>query len=70
LGGEFLDVVEACIDSIRDRPELYPLVHGSLRRVVLRRFPYNVVYNVSLQEIVVLGCVYGRRDPHLWRDRT
>ena len=32
LGEEFLSSVEACLESIRRRPEMYPVVHEGYRR--------------------------------------
>jgi plasmid stabilization system protein ParE len=45
------------------------LVHGEARRAVLRRFPYSVIYAVREDEIVVIACFHGRRDPKRWQDR-
>lgn len=38
LGEEFLSSVDACLESIRRRPEMYPVVHESYRRSLIRRF--------------------------------
>lgn len=40
-----------------------------IRRALLRRFPYCVFYIVLSNEIVVLACVHGHRDPKIWQDR-
>lgn len=69
LAVEFLRVVDACIESIRRDPLLYPVVHGQARRAMLRRFPYGVVYTVLEDEIVIIACIHGRRDPKSWQDR-
>jgi hypothetical protein len=39
LGEEFLSLVDACMESIWRRPELYPVVHEGYRRSLIRRFP-------------------------------
>ena len=39
LAIEFLRVLDACIESIRRDPQLYPVVHGEARQAVLWRFP-------------------------------
>jgi len=36
---------------------------------LLRRFPYCVFYILEPNEIVVLACMHGHRDPQLWRER-
>ena len=69
LAVEFLRVLDACIESIRRNPFLYPVVHGEARRAVLRRFPYSIIYAVREEEVVVLACFHGGRDPTQWQDR-
>lgn len=69
LAAEFLRVLDACIESIRRNPLLYPVVYGEARRAMMRRFPYSVIYAVREDEIVIIGCIHGRRDPKRWQDR-
>lgn len=70
LAVEFLRVLDACIESIRRDPLLYPVVHGQARRAMLRRFPYGVVYTVVEVEVVIIACFHSRRDPKHWQDRV
>jgi plasmid stabilization system protein ParE len=39
LGLEFLDCVEAAIESIQQMPKLYAKHHADFRRTLVRRFP-------------------------------
>ena|SRR5258705_13352192 len=70
LGDDFLRAVGVTISSIHRNPEQYQRIRGRMRRAVLRRFPYSVVYMLTDDEIVVVGCVHGRRDPKRWQERT
>ena len=70
LGSEFLNAVDACLASVLRNPELHPEVRSGLRRAVLRRFPYNLIYALRPDEVVILGCVHGRRTPKIWQDRA
>jgi plasmid stabilization system protein ParE len=54
------------LDRIRENPELYPLARNSIRRAVLRRFPYLLFYLVEPRRIVVIGCLHASRDPETW----
>ena len=47
LGEEFLSSVDACLENIRRRPEMYPVVHEGFRRSLIRRFPYAVFYEAA-----------------------
>ncbi|MCG8466859.1 MAG: type II toxin-antitoxin system RelE/ParE family toxin [Gemmatimonadetes bacterium] len=58
----FLDVLA----SIAESPEIYQRIHGEVRRVVFRRFPYAVFYVFDGHEVVVLACLHERRSPERW----
>lgn len=69
LAAYFLAAVNLCIASIRRHPEAYPLVDLSMRRALLRRFPYSVFYEVGRAEIVVYAVFHGARNPTAWKRR-
>jgi toxin ParE1/3/4 len=41
MGADFLLCVEEAPEKIRRDPELYPVVHKNVRRVLIRRFPFR-----------------------------
>ena len=43
-----------------------PFVAGT-RRIVLRRFPYNLVYDVRADEIRIIAVAHQRRKPGYWQ---
>ena len=69
LGEAFLDEVARVLEVIRDRPEQYPIVDDDIRKAVLRRFPYVLLYRARDSELVVISCFHTRRDPREWRRR-
>jgi plasmid stabilization system protein ParE len=69
LAAEFLRALDACIASVLPDPFQYPVVHGEKRRVLLRRFPYALIYTAAVDEVVILACMHGRRDPKRWQSR-
>lgn len=62
--------MDACIAAIERNPSLCEKVFGDVRRAVLRRFPYILVYTFDEEEIVIAACVHGRRDPKRWQGRV
>ncbi len=70
LGSEFLDEVLQTLSSISERPELYPVVHGNIRRAVTNRFPFGIFYFTDNSELFVLAVMHGSRDPSRWKGRT
>jgi plasmid stabilization system protein ParE len=69
LGRSFLDDVERAIDQIKHYPESGYLLNQAIRRVLLRRFPYAVMYSVRRDEIKVLAIANLKRRPFYWRGR-
>lgn len=70
LGDDFLRRVDVAFAQIERAPQRFPLVHESIRRALLRRFPY-AIYFVAAEDgsIRVIGCVHMKRDPERWRRR-
>ena len=70
LGDAFLDEVERALAQIRELPRSCPLVRRTVRKKLLRRFPYAVLYSVQSQEIRILAIAHHKRRPFYWRGRT
>lgn len=70
LGSEFMRALDASLSSIQRNPTAYAAVHKQMRRAVLRRFPYSVIYLFDTGRIVVLACFHASRDPQQWRERA
>lgn len=63
LGFEFLDCVEAVIETIQRIPKLYAKHHAHFRRVLVRRFPFSIFYTIEKKEIIVHAIFDNRQDP-------
>jgi plasmid stabilization system protein ParE len=63
LGFEFLDCVEAVIETIQSMPKLYAHHHDHFRRALIRRFPFSIFYTIEKQELVVHAIFDNRQDP-------
>lgn len=70
LGEEFLAATGVVIESMMANPELFPVVHRETRRALLRRFPYGIYYRIVDDQIVIVACMHGRRDPRRWQPRS
>ena len=63
LGFEFLDCLEAAIETIIQMPKLYPEQYDNFRRTLVRRFPFSIFYTIESKEIVVHSIFDNRQDP-------
>lgn len=70
LGADFLVAVDAAVDSVRSNPLQYPLIYRTVRRALVQRFPYQVLFVLEADIITVIGVFHGARDPQRWQDRT
>jgi plasmid stabilization system protein ParE len=66
---EFARAVDAALAAIARFPESYPVVEADLRRAILRRFPYQLVYAPEGDAVIILACYHHRREPRSWRSR-
>lgn len=70
LGAAFVTEVERCADAIVRHPEVGPAVLGSVRRRLLRRFPYGLLYTVKPDMIRILAVMNLKRRPAYWVGRS
>lgn len=72
LGGEFFDAVVQTFALIQGRPEIGSAISadGFTRRVLVPRFPYQVVYRLRPTEIVVVAVAHSKRLPGYWKRRS
>lgn len=69
LGSEFLQSVREALKEIERSPLQYPKIRGQVRRALLRRFPYSLLYVADKERTVVFACFHGKRDPRRWHSR-
>jgi toxin ParE1/3/4 len=65
----FRDELDHAVDLISERPEAGSPYFSATRRVLLRRFPFFVVYRAQGGQIQVIAVAHARRRPGYWRER-
>ena len=70
LGDEFRDEAQETIRRIKELPEAWHPLGGSIRRCQMRRFPYGIIYEASGDEIVIIAVAHLHRKPEYWRKRV
>src|SRR6266852_2006558 len=69
LGSSFLQEVERCLQSIEAHPESGVILRGAVRRRLLRRFPYALLYKIKPSGIRILAVMNLTRRPTYWVGR-
>ena len=74
LGSQFANALEAGLDLIAE--DLLPLsptpgISGTkgAKRLILRRFPYDIVVIERADEAIVIAVAHHSRRPGYWRER-
>ncbi|HZT77571.1 MAG TPA: type II toxin-antitoxin system RelE/ParE family toxin [Vicinamibacterales bacterium] len=70
LGAAFLNEVGRCCASIVERPEAGYAVVGAVRRRLIPRFPYAVLYTLRPEVVRVVAIMNLKRRPTYWLGRT
>lgn len=70
FGAQFFDSAYELLKRVQVNPRMYPIVHKSVRRALMPRFPYAIFYVEENDSIVILSVMHGKRDPEHWRKRS
>ncbi len=69
LGNLLIDEVEQTLAHILQNPQIGRREHGPTRSFPLRRFPYDIIYLVESERVVVVAVAHHRRGPGFWLER-
>lgn len=70
VASDFELAVSKATHAIEAAPQRWPGYFGEFRQYTLHRFPFNIVYQEMLSEVVVFAVAHGRRRPGYWRKRA
>ena len=70
LGAAFVAEVERCTAAILEHPEAGMMLKGAIRRRLVRRFPYGLLYRVKPEYVRILAVMNLKRRPAYWIDRS
>lgn len=70
LGTAFIAEVERATEAIVQHPESGHRILGPVRRRLLHRFPYGLLYTVKPEMIRILAVMNLKRRPAYWVGRS
>jgi hypothetical protein len=69
LGYDFSFEVFSTVQNIANSPAAWPVMEDEVRRCLVNRFPYGVLYSIESTEIFILAVMHLRRVPDYWKKR-
>ena len=69
LGGEFVAEIHHLTARVAENALQFPIVRGTIRRALMRRFPYAIFFVVENGVASILAVAHLHRAPDLLGDR-
>ena len=69
-GRGFLDELDRAVRLVKLYPQALTEIEPGIRRCLLARFPYAVIYGVDQETIVVIAVAHLHQQPQYWVDRV
>lgn len=69
LGKSFILEIENTINIIKRSPLAYPIIKQNIRKAVIMKFPYSILYIIEGDKIYLLAIMHQKRKPLYWKNR-
>jgi plasmid stabilization system protein ParE len=70
LGYDFTLEIASAIGRVTDFPKAWLVTEGEIRRALVKRFPYGILYAEDQDTIYIIAVMHLHRDPEYWKYRT
>jgi plasmid stabilization system protein ParE len=70
LGRDFVAEVGHAFSLLEQNPEIGVQLRRGARRLLVRRFPYLIIYRNDSDRVLVLAIGHQRRHPDFWLGRS
>ena len=70
LGLDFVRRVREVLIRIAANPRLHAKVYREVRKAIVTRFPYIILYQEEPDEVLVISIFHTSRDPSVWKSRA
>jgi len=72
LGRSFKEEVKKAALRVAEYPKAWSIERGEVRKCLLHRFPYKLLYSVEEDHVLVIAIAHQHRNPDYWvgRDQT
>jgi toxin ParE1/3/4 len=67
---KFDHAFEVELKSILSNPHQFQIIHKTIRRAILKKFPYSIFYRIIDDKVIILSVIHHKRNPKVWKKRT
>ena len=70
LGIKFFDAIEDTLDLILEHPEAFPLEFDTVRKAVVKKFPFIILFTTATDSVIYVVAVFHTgQAPSKWKKR-
>lgn len=69
IGMTFITKVHTAISFIKQNPFASEEIDSGIRKKVISRFPYNILYSIEAGIIIIIAIAHQKRRPGFWQSR-
>ncbi|MBK1989661.1 type II toxin-antitoxin system RelE/ParE family toxin [Sphaerospermopsis aphanizomenoides BCCUSP55] len=69
LAQNFINSFEDAIFRIIESPNRYPVTAEDIRRCLVRKFPYAILYSIEDEYILIIAVMHYSQKPEYWQER-
>lgn len=69
LGESLKNEVKLAAERVARYPLAWSVERGEVRRCLLHRFPYKLLYSIEANHILIIAVAHQHRKPDYWIDR-
>lgn len=70
LGSRFKKEVKKAAVRIAAYPQVWSIERGDVRKCLLHKFPYKLLYAIETNHIFIIAVAHQHRRPDSWIDRN
>jgi plasmid stabilization system protein ParE len=70
LGEKFRIAVWEAIAILERYPEIGEEVRPGIHKILMRRFPYKLIYSIEDNTLYVIAVAHSHREPDYWLNRV
>lgn len=67
---EFVRCIDEAINKINRNPDSFSISYKQLRKTVVKKFPFIILYESLKDEIRIIAVFHTRRNPKNWQKRS